>query len=523
MKPNEWKKWEAYCRGIQQSTFINEDEPLHIRNARIERAKKDYAFFFEYYFPKLSKSKCAWYHILTADAIAANRRIRFCAEWYRGAAKSTHLCLGIPLWLAIRGERMIMILVGKSETAAKRLLGKLQAQLQHNKRLMQDFGQWYNAGNWADGEFTTKQGHTFYAMGLEQSPRGISNEDAERPTYIVVSDADSKKMSKNPRLVSEAVEWIFQDLIPTMDVGAARFVLDNNRFAKHSVMSYITDEKLKGGTVVSLKKIKDNTGAATYKVKKNWHYLRVNAVDAQFNPSWKEKYSKEYWIELHDDTDIVTWNREYMNNPIVAGKYFKPAQINWRKPPPLHEFDALCIYIDTSYKATTTSDYKAMVFLGKIKRHLWILRARVRRESVAQLARAAYDWWEELPESVTVDIWIEANFIQDTQLEDFDIEGDNRREFLPIMADKRDKPDKLSRIIAMLPVFERGWVFANEEYKEDDDMVRGLEQLYAIEEGSSTPDDFPDALEGGKHKLEQRFKVRDFEPRVGARKHSNSY
>jgi hypothetical protein len=139
------------------------------------------------------------------------------------------------------------------------------------------------------------------------------------------------------------------------------------------------------------------------------------------------------------------------------------------------------------------------------------------------LARAAYDWWEELPESVTVDIWIEANFIQDTQLEDFDIEGDNRREFLPIMADKRDKPDKLSRIIAMLPVFERGWVFANEEYKEDDDMVRGLEQLYAIEEGSSTPDDFPDALEGGKHKLEQRFKVRDFEPRVGARKHSNSY
>ena len=53
-------------------------------------------------------------------------------EWARGHAKSTHISLLQPLWLKIQpnAQPLIMILVSKSQEAARRLLGDLQAELE---------------------------------------------------------------------------------------------------------------------------------------------------------------------------------------------------------------------------------------------------------------------------------------------------------------------------------------------------------------------------------------------------------
>lgn len=62
--------------------------------------------------------------------------------WPRGHAKSTHMDIFVPLWLMFQPKRLInfMVVVGKSEDSATRLLGDIQAELEHNQRIIADFG-----------------------------------------------------------------------------------------------------------------------------------------------------------------------------------------------------------------------------------------------------------------------------------------------------------------------------------------------------------------------------------------------
>ena len=84
-----------------------------------------------------------------------------------------------------------MLLVGETDPKAKKLLSSIQAQLQFNNRIKNDYGDKFSAGNWADGDFATTDGVRFSAVG--DNPRG-AREEANRPDYIVVDDVDSKKI-----------------------------------------------------------------------------------------------------------------------------------------------------------------------------------------------------------------------------------------------------------------------------------------------------------------------------------------
>lgn len=113
---------------------------------------------------------------------------------------------------------------------------------------------------------------------------------------------------------------------------------------------------------------------------------------------------------------------------------------------------------------------------------------------------------------------IEANFLQDTLLDDFEEEGNLRGYQLPIQADKRKKPDKFQRIEAVSPLWERGFVYYNEDLQNDPDMLCGIEQTLSIEKGSSTHDDGPDADEGAINVLQKHSRIQKFKPSIGTRR-----
>ncbi len=133
-------KWREQCKQVQQETGVNAFENKDVQLARIAKAKSDYAFFVEFYFPHYAKSKCGAFHIEAANEVARNKKLRAVFEWARGHAKSTHFDIMIPLWLKAKDELKVMILVGKSEDNAMTLLGDLQAELQFNQRYINDFG-----------------------------------------------------------------------------------------------------------------------------------------------------------------------------------------------------------------------------------------------------------------------------------------------------------------------------------------------------------------------------------------------
>ena len=77
-----------------------------------------------------------------------------------------------------------------------------------------------------------------------------------------------------------------------------------------------------------------------------------------------------------------------------------------------------------------------------------------------------------------------------------------------IVGDKRKKPDKFTRIETTLePLNTKGKLFLNEEEKGNVNMQTVEEQFKAIEQGSKTHDDAPDAAEGAKHIIDTKFYV----------------
>jgi len=227
-------------------------------------------------------------------------------------------------------------------------------------------------------------------------------------------------------------------------------------------------------------------------------------------PMWREKYTQEFWQQLRKGTSLHSWRREYMNDPVEEGTIFQERWINWKDALPLHEYDRIIAYCDPSFKSTVHSDYKAIKVWGKKGTELHLIKCFVRQCSIAEMVRWFYELHESIPQGVICEYWIEANFLQDLNLDEFHRQGEQRGYQLPIRPDKRQKPDKFARIESLSPLYENGYVFYNAKERNTSDMQRAIEQLLAFEHGSKAADDSPDADEGAIHLLQQGGRIAGF-------------
>ena len=506
-------EWQEHCRQIQSITDTKSlvRETAVEKERRIRRLQKDYAAFCEYYFPHFLQQRDkvtgevvrivhnAPFHNAAALKVKNTPNLKAVFKWPRGHAKSTHMDIFTPLWLMFQPKRLIdfMVVVGKSEDSANRLLGDIQAELGYNKRIIADYGKQMSMGDWTEGEFTTKDGVHFLACGRGQSPRGLRKRES-RPDYIVIDDLDDDELCRNPRRVREMTDWVKEALFGALDVGRGRFIMVGNLISKTSVLADIC--KTKGV-----------------------HVSEVKAVDGEGNPTWREKWTKEEARTYAEFVGYRAWEKEMMHNPIIEGTVFKQEWIKYAKRPAWRDFDEFVLYIDPSWKSKKTNDTKAAKLWGKYKSQLWHLRAFVRKASVAELVRWCYDLYEwSLEQNIPIRFMMEASFMQDIILDDFTIEGNLRGYQLPITGDKRKKPDKFQRVEAISPLWERGFVYYDLSQKDDPALQAGIAQTLAFEKGMSGNDDAPDADEGAIWQLQRTTRQESFQPQFSKRRTSKN-
>ncbi|HMP94615.1 MAG TPA: phage terminase large subunit, partial [Phnomibacter sp.] len=390
------------------------------------------------------------------------------------------------------GQLNVMILVGKSQDAAIRLLADLEAELQYNDRLRQDFGPQVKEGNWADGEFRTQDGCLFVALGRGQSPRGLKDR-GKRPDYIVIDDIDDDELVRNPSRVGHILDWCLSALFGTMEGGRGRFVMVGNRIGKDSVLS-------------------------RYASSPGLHHTTVNMLNSKGQPSWAENYSLPEVQQIREFIGERRFNKEYMNNPLSEGAIFMQKHIHYGAMLPLKQYRSLVCYTDPSFKDSATADYKATMLVGKTTTgHYHLLKAYCAQDSVSAMVGwhfAIMDW---VAGRVPVLYYMEANFLQDLILEAFKKAGEAAGHQVPIRGDSRKKPDKFARIEAMQPLFERGLLLINEAEKSSPGVSTLVEQLLMFEKGSRSHDDGPDALEGAICLLNQRTRTHNAPYLVGKR------
>lgn len=507
-------KWQELGKQIQAitDTSLMAPESKGEQEQRIRRLQQNYAAFCEYYFPHFLQLKDkttgevirtvhnAPFHNQAARKVKSTPNLKAVFMWPRGHAKSTHMDVFLPLWLMFQPKRLInfMVVVGKSEDAACRLLGDIQAELQYNDRLKRDFGDQKPAtGDWTDGEFKAACGVKFLGVGRGQSPRGLRDREA-RPDYIVIDDLDDDELCKNEKRVRELTSWVKSALFGSLDVGRGRFIMVGNLISKNSVLFNIAHTQ---GVFLS----------------------KVCAIDKDGNPVWREKWTRQEVDEYRQFVGYRDWEKEMMHNPIKDGTIFRHEWIHYRKMPKLNKYEALVCYTDPSWKSTTANDYKACRLWGKLGNELHLVDCFVRQATTGEMVRWLYNLYERaMAEGASIQFLMESNLMQDTALDEFTNEGKARGYQLPIMGDYRKKPDKLQRIESISPLWERGFVFYNEALKDSDDMQVGIDQTLSLEHGSRAHDDAPDADEGAIYILQKQGRMADIKVRIGERKISSS-
>ena len=445
--------YDAHCRRIARSTLIDLNETPAQRIARVRELETDYVRWFEYYFPNFAKVPCAWFHRQMANDIVSATEVYELLEVYRSGAKSVHADMGIPLYLMYTKRLQFMLLIGETERKAQKLLSACQAQLQYNKRLINDYGKRYQQGDWSAGEFLTTDGVRFMCLGFGQDPRGIREEE-RRPDYIVVDDVDNKKHVNNDRIMREGVEWLFEDLMGCFDESdgsVKRFVYANNNFHKNSI---------------------------TNRLKEQFKYMHVHVED---------------------------------------GAVFRVEDMQWKKMLPLNEYDALVFYGDLSYKASACYKGMVLVGKKGREFHIihTFLRQSTRTVLARWLYDLYED--RSLNRCRKIRYLIEGLFSMDEFINDFDTEGDARGYYIPVRADKRPKGDKYDRIEATQSYFERRNVWLNIDERDTPDQTELVDQYLAFEKGSGSMVDGPDAVEGALSLLNSVTRTQRATYRVGYR------
>jgi len=491
---NQLLQYQAKLAEIQEATEVDSSEGLAVRNARKARVLDSYTEFALHYFPHYCTGRPAWFHVKLAQELSTKKKAKLVRKWARSMAKSTNCAIIIPIWLMLRGELKFMVLASATEDSAIGLLGDLQAELEGNQRLIHDFGEFQKLGAWELGDFRTKHGVRFKAIGRRQSPRGLRSKQ-HRPDYILCDDLDDDELVKNPKLVSLAYKWAMSALFGSFSVKGGRFLFVGNLISKTSILQMACDNK-------------------------KFETEQVDLIDEQGNPSW-DYYSLDECNDMIDTMGYVMSQREYFHNPIEQGTVYKSEYFQYKKRLPFKDYEAIVCYTDPSFKSGTKNDFKATVLIGKWRHEYHLLLCRLEQTTVTKMVDWHYEIMDYIKGEGNVDYYMEANFIQDMLLQNFDDEAKKRGLAVPIRGDKRAKPDKYGRIESMSPIFEKGYFFISVTQKECPHVERLIGQFCSMEKGSKTPDDGPDAVEGAIHILNQKTKSNQM-PIVIQRNNSSS-
>lgn len=502
----DYKDWLEFCKRVQNSTGIRFNEDQKEQSERKKRALKDYNYYVKKYFPIYADYDCAEFHIKAANKILKNPNIVAVLEWPREHAKSVHANILIPMWLLAHGQLTGMVLMGKNAQDASNLLADVQAQLQYNELFAHDFGDQYSFGNWEEGDFTTKGGVRFLALGRGQSPRG-ARKNEKRPNYAVCDDVDDDEIVHNPKRVDKIVRNIMGALYFALSIKGARLVVAGNRIHHNSILANIVGDTKRGGK----------------KRKGLWHskIVAINNIvkDTAGNiiggiPAWA-RYTLQQLVTKMGVAGPVLAKQEFFHQTEIEGKIFKNEYFRFVRLPRLQKMKVLIGYFDPSFVNSATSDFKAIALWGLYNNKKYCVSRFCRRCELEQAFRWMVQTEKKLPSGVGVIWYMEKQFVSASITRaKRNVEKETNHK-LNVITDTRDKPNKYTRMVRMEPDYTNSSVFYNILEKDDPDMVEGNLQLKGIEPGYKSPDDSPDADEGAWYYLDMHIQSGGFNVEIG--------
>lgn len=462
-------RYNELVKRITSNNLVDPFESASAKKARIEKLLADFKAFVAYYFSHYGDSETPEFHVQIARRVRRNPKYKCWLKWARGHAKSVVSIVLLPLWLWINGDIQFLLVVGQNEDKAKILLGDLQAEFEHNPRLIADFGVQKVQGQWEQGFFTTASGFKAKAIGMGQDPRGI-RVGADRPDMIVADDWETKETAKNPKRQDEYAEWFLRGVLPAMDNKNRRVLIAQNHWTPRMIFSKIVEE---------------NEG---------WNIHQVNGYDPVTHlPTWHQKYDENFFKEVELEMGTIRALAEYNNTPHIEGKLFLEEYFQWAPLPRLSSFEAICGRWDVAYGGTKTSDYNAIRIWGLKDGRKYLIDCLVKQCTLKVALAWIADFQLNLKEGISIQIGFESQFWNEEVYRNIEETEKQFKLRLNLIKIDRRTGNKYDAMLEMLPQYQNGRVFMNEKLKAHNDTQVGIAQIKGLEPGYKSKDDAPDA------------------------------
>jgi hypothetical protein len=490
--------WNQYRENTQKATPIDLSETAIQKRDRIKRLEANPEDWKKYYFPNYCTAPSSKFQKRFWKRIVNNPEWYDVISWSRELAKSTTVMM-VVFFLILTGRKKNILLVSSTFDNAKRLLLPYKAILETNGRIINDYGQQESLGNWEAGEFITKKGVSFRALGAGQNPRGTKN-DAVRPDVIIPDDIDTDEACRNPQRVKDTVKWLTEALYACRSISEPLlWIACGNIIAKFCC-------------ITEMAKVAD-------------HHDIVNIRDKEGKSTWPEKNTEELIDRALSKQPWSAQQKEYYNNPVIEGDTFK--DLTYGKCPPLHTCDQVVVYADpsTSNKdrgRNKQASYKCVVVVGSKGRRRYLYKVWLDQTSNAKFVDWLYEAYLYLKENKvdTQRICIENNPLQDPHYQQVLLpliyaRADDYGFTVPITEDKRKKADKFFRIEGTLePLNRLGNLIFNIKEKEEPNMKRMHDQMMGVSEKAKIMDG-PDGLEGACWLIQNRTAHKRMDYAVG--------
>lgn len=532
---DRYQQRTASIKAATAESLVQESSEQKERRIKRLLRPENYAEFFDYYFGPgssipLSDHPSAKFHVDIYRDLYHKDFITLFNLIFRGGAKSTHGNLGYPFALKQSGKARFFLVVGANELRAAMLLQDLQIQLEHNRRIIDDFGPQKSYGNWADGQFVTADRCTFMSLGIDQPARGL-RANGVRLEYVSIDDIEDPKRAMNTDLCQEYANKVTGDIQGAFSLTSERTIINNNYFVSGGFISELL--KRKGFDMQRIDTRQNNIVkkdlAHLYQINlTDKYYTEVSADSNDWHPSW-DRFSREYCLRKIDAlaNDKATLSNEYYNTPIKVGKLFKPQMIRWTKPLPLDQYDLIVDFWDFSY--TSKGDTKAMARIGCKGSRLTLLDLFCRNCDIEVAFQECFCSGKAVMRRNPSYLQLyDANVAQQAIYEPQLADAAARYSSPMLPQPTHNTTDKYIKISVTLgAALLGGMLYFSESIQDNPDWDEASLQLFSFEKGSKVHDDWPDALAeavgNARANYTGEYTGSSFKPIIGTRKRSRKY
>jgi hypothetical protein len=470
------KEWEDYRKALLTGTALETNKT----GADIEKHRKYLEAhpveWMKYMFPNYATAEFAPFHIAYIKRILEHDEWYEVNSWSRELAKDT-VTMMVMFFLNLTGKKRFTLFVSSSFDAACDLLKPYMLNYEANQRIIAYYGEQKLFGAWESGDFTTRSGARYVALGAGQSPRGKKNENL-RPDSIVCTDLDTDEDCRNKDVIDKRFDWLERALYMTRSISKPLlFLVLGNIIARDCCV--------------------------TRAAKRADHHDIVNIRDKHGRSSWLAKNSEEMVDRVLSKMSTKAQQAECFNNPVSEGDIFK--EETWGEIPPLHKFSFLIAYGDPS-PSNNVSDRKnstkALWLIGAMDGKFYVITGYLDRVINDEFVNWFYFIKDYVNSRTQIYNYIENNTLQDPFFEQvfmplFYQKGNERGHHIGIIPDARKKPDKFSRIEGNLdPLYRSGRLIFNIKEKNNPHMQKLIEQFKLFSPSMKAPADGPDAVEG---------------------------